>query len=187
MKRVEPINDKTCKVRLRNVRLSFPSLFQKVGMGESEPKFEAQFLFPKEEDKDKNAEAVTAAIDHLTKTFFKGKKLGSDKVCLKDAGDKDQYDGYDDTLYFITARANRRPTVVDKDLSPLTEDDDKPYAGCYVNATITLWCQDNNYGKRINASLEAVQFFKDGDSFGAGGVTVENEFEAIEEDSDDIF
>jgi tripartite-type tricarboxylate transporter receptor subunit TctC len=55
--------------------------------------------------------------------------------------------------------------VVGRKLEVLTEDDNKPFAGCYVNATIRLWAQDNQYGKRINAQLRAVQYVKDGAAF----------------------
>ena len=42
-----------------------------------------------------------------------------------------------------------------------------PYSGCYVNAVIEVWAQDNEHGKRLNARLKSVQFFKDGEAFGA--------------------
>jgi hypothetical protein len=51
-----------------------------------------------------------------------------------------------------------------------------PYAGCYVNATIVVWAQDNEHGKRINAQVKAVQFFKDGEAFGAAAVNPDDEF-----------
>ena len=38
---------------------------------------------------------------------------------------------------------------MDRDRSPLTEKDSKPYAGCYVNAKLQLWTQDNQHGKGI--------------------------------------
>jgi hypothetical protein len=63
--------------------------------------------------------------------------------------------------------------VVDRDRTPLTASDGKPYAGCFVNAVVELWAQDNQYGKRINASLGGVQFAADGDAFGGGGVRTE--------------
>jgi len=46
------------------------------------------------------------------------------------------------------------------------EENGKPYAGCYVNMSIRLWAQDNQFGKRVNAQLRAVQFVKDGEAFG---------------------
>ncbi|MDQ9777799.1 DUF2815 family protein, partial [Acinetobacter baumannii] len=53
-----------------------------------------------------------------------------------------------------------------------------------------LWCQDNNYGKRINASLRGVQFLKDGEAFAGGGIASEDDFEdlsAADEAEDPLF
>jgi len=36
-----------------------------------------------------------------------------------------------------------------------------------------LWAQNNQYGKRINAQLDGVQFVRDGDPFGDGAVGVD--------------
>ena len=74
-----------------------------------------------------------------------------------------------------------------KDKTPLTEDDNVIYGGCYVNAIIELWAQDNNYGKRINANLLGVQFHKDGEPFGGGGVSVKaDDFDDVSGDDDDF-
>jgi hypothetical protein len=83
---------------------------------------------------------------------------------------------------FINARSDKRPGVVNRDMTPLTKDDNKPYAGCYVNATVRIWGQDNQYGKRINAALRAVQFVKDGKPFGEGNIDVNKEFTPLPED-----
>ena len=65
------------------------------------------------------------------------------------------------------------------------EADGLPYSGCYVNASIELWAQDNNYGKRINASLRGVQFYRDGDAVaGGGGPASEDEFDDLAEGAD---
>ena len=76
-------------------------------------------------------------------------------------------------------RAQGRPLVIDADKSPLTEQDGKPYSGCYVNASIELWAQDNNYGKRVNASLSGVQFFRDGDAFAGGRAADVDDFDDV--------
>jgi hypothetical protein len=68
--------------------------------------------------------------------------------------------------YVIKASSKKRPFVLDRDQTPLVAEDDKPYAGSYVNGIITLWVQNNAYGKRINASLDGVQFSAHGEPFG---------------------
>ena len=61
-----------------------------------------------------------------------------------------------------------RPRVLDRDKSPLTQSDGRPYSGCYVNVSIDIWAQDNKFGKRVNAKLLAVQFHADGEAFSGG-------------------
>ena len=91
---------------------------------------------------------------------------------------------------FLNASSDKRPPVVDKDLSPITAEDDVIYAGCYVNATVRIWAQDNQFGKRVNFALRAVQFAKDGEAFGQAPVNAEEEFDDIsdeeDEDEDDV-
>ena len=106
-------------------------------------------------------------------------KIPAGKSCLKD-GDESEYDSYENTMSFKAA-ANKRPTVINRDKTPLAEDDNVIYAGCYVNAIVDIWIQNNGYGKRANANLYGVQFVKDGESFGAGPVDVSDEFEELEE------
>lgn len=103
-----------------------------------------------------------------------------DRLALHDGDVKADYAGYEGNM-FLNSRNTVRPLVIDRDKTPLAATDGKPYAGCYVHASIELWCQDNNFGKRINATLRGVQFFKDGDAFAGGGTASEDEFEDIEE------
>jgi hypothetical protein len=84
----------------------------------------------------------------------------------------------------IKASASKRPMVLDRDRSPLTENDNRVYAGCYVNAIIELWAQNNQWGKRINANLLGVQFFKDGEPFADGETANADDFEAFDSDED---
>ena len=82
---------------------------------------------------------------------------------------------------------NKRPMVIDRDKSPLTEDDNKIYAGCYVNAVIELWFQNNGFGKRVNANLLGVQFLKDGEPFGDNAGASVDDFDAFGDDDDEFF
>lgn len=40
------------------------------------------------------------------------------------------------------------------------------YSGCYATAIITVWLQDNKFGKRINVRMAAIQKTHDGESLG---------------------
>lgn len=173
------------KIKLNNVRLSFPSLFQRASFQGEAGKFEATFLLNKETHAETIA-LIDKAIKAAIKDSLKGAKVPADKLCFKD-GDEIEYDGYAGCMS-LKASNNKRPMIIDKDKTPLTEDDGKPYAGCYVNAVVELWAQNNNYGKRINANLLGVQFLKDGQPFGDGGVTATNDdFDAFGDDDDEDF
>lgn len=172
------------QVILTNVRLSYPHLFTaKAAQGSDKAKYSASFLLDKGKDA-KQIKTVQAAIDSLLAEKFKGKKLPADKICLRDgdAKDDENYAG----KFYINASNDKRPQVVDTDKTPLASDDNKPYAGCYVNGVLRLWAQDNQYGKRINASLEAVQFWKDGEPFGAPAVSLDVLPDMTSDDEDDL-
>ena len=172
------------KITLKNVRLSFPSLFKRASFQGTEGKFEATFLLNKETHADSIKE-IQEAIKAKIATDLKGAKLGADKICLKD-GDEIDYDGY--AGHFSIKGSNaKRPLIIDRDKTPLTEDDNKLYAGCYVNAIVELWAQSNDFGKRINANLLGVQFFADGEPFGDGINASVDDFDAFDGDDDNIF
>ena len=94
----------------------------------------------------------------------KGKVAKGFKMPLVDGDDKD-YKGYQDH-YSIKATTKKRPTLVNRDKTPIVEEDGILYSGCYVNASIDVWVMDNSYGKKVLASLNAIQFVKDGEPFG---------------------
>ena len=169
------------KIKLSNVRLSFPSLFQPSEFNGVAGKYEATFLM----DKDKDAVQIKTIQKKIADLLAEKKaKVPADKICLKD-GEFIDYDGYQNAMA-IKGSTKRRPTVIDRDRSPLVEADGKPYSGCYVNCILELWFQDNSYGKRVNCNLLGVQFAKDGEAFGAGATDVTNEFDAIDDFEDDI-
>jgi len=89
---------------------------------------------------------------------------------------KPDMDGYAGN-YFVSARAYQKPLVIDRGKQPLAETDGRPYAGCYVNASVEVWAQDNEFGRRINATLRGVQFLNDGDAFAGGAPATPDEFE----------
>jgi hypothetical protein len=174
------------KIKLNNVRLSFAQLFEaKTVNGEGKPAFSASFLI---EPKDPQVAAINAAIEAVAKDKWGAKAEANlkamrtaDKTCLHSGDLKANYDGFEGML-FISARNPLRPLVIDVDKTPLLAEHGKPYSGCYVNASVELWAQDNNYGKRVNATLMGVQFYKDGESFSGGGTGSEDDFEDLSVD-----
>ena len=86
--------------------------------------------------------------------------------------------GYAGNLY-LNAGNVIRPLVLDANKSPLTAGDGRPYSGCFVNLMVEVWAQDNQHGKRINASLLGVQFVRDGERLAGGSTATADDFEAI--------
>jgi hypothetical protein len=171
------------KVSLIDVRLTFPQLFEpKQVNGQGDPKFSAAFLFAREHPaRAKLEEAVVAAAKEKwgTKADEVLKQLkASDRLPVHDGDSKSEYDGYTGNL-FVNSSNKIRPLVIDGNRSPLSVQDGKPYSGCYVNAIVEVWAQDNNFGKRINASLMGVQFLRDGERLAGGAVAAADDFEEI--------
>ena len=113
-------------------------------------------------------------------------------------GNKKTYDGYAGMCAISATRdkGKGRPKIFDKNPyktengekveNLLDESMGRPYAGCYVNATVELWPQNNKFGKTIRATLLAVQFHDDGDSFGSGSAKGDpDDFEDLSETGDE--
>lgn len=163
------------KILIKNARLSYPSLFKKSVYEGKEGKYEATFLI------DKKDEALKKQIDNeISKLLLESKvKVNPEKFCIKD-GDESEKEGYQGNWSF-KASSDRRPQVIDRDKTPLTADDEKFYAGCYVNAVVDLWVQNNGYGKRVNSNLYGVQFLKDGEPLGNSSIDVIDDFEDLDD------
>ena len=162
---------------IKNARLSFPEIWTPKAFNEGQaPKFSCNLLLDKEGDK---AQIVSfkKAIKEAALAGFNGELPAGLKICIGDGKEK-SYDGYENAM-FVSASGKNRPTVIDRDRTPLVEEDGKPYAGAYVNAAISIWIMDNKWGKRVNANLVAIQFVKDGETFGSGAVKANDIFDDI--------
>lgn len=174
------------KLKIDNVRLAFPALFEaKTVNGQGAPAYSASFIIPKDHPQVKDIEEIITKLADdkwgtKAKSVLTQLKAG-DKTALHNGDTKSQYNGFSGN-YYISCRSKTRPVVLDKDKSPLTANDGKPYAGSHVNASVEFWVQDNQYGKRINASLRGVQFVKDGEAFSGSAPASDDEFDVVAED-----
>lgn len=176
-------------IKLQNCNLSFPELFKPRAFAEGQtPKYQAAFVFdPSDKSGAANIKKVSAAIKQvLTQHYGDGKVPKGIKLCLKDNEKEEKaYEGYEGK-WFLNSSNQTRPTVVNRDLSPIQEDDAILHPGCLVNASIILWVQDNQYGKRVNATLRAVQYVGKGEVWGGSApVKAEQDFEPLEAADDD--
>jgi len=172
------------KIKISNARLSFPNIFHtSVFGGEDTGKFDATFLLDKKEHAE-IIKTIKVYMQLLADEKFKGKLPPDDKICLRDGDETERPE--QQGMMVIKANSKRRPLVINRDKSPITEDDNLIYAGCRVNAIISLWAQNNQFGKRINASLEGVQFCAHDEPFGPPSLDVDA-FDAFGSDNDVVF
>lgn len=178
------------KVQLANVRIAFATLFDPKRVGEAEEKrYSAAFVI---EPGSENAKKLEEAVQTVATEKWGKKAAGTvaelrkaKKVCYQQEPLKDDtgeiYDGFEG-MHVVNAgqgETKGKPLVIDRDRSPLEAKSGRPYSGCYVNALVDIWAQDNSFGKRVNAQLKGVQFVKDGDAFGGGAPAKPNEFEDL--------
>lgn len=193
------------EVILRDVRLSFAHLFEPQEFRDDETgtvrrTFNANFLIDKENDPYGNLKAIKKAAKEVREKKWGSNQpnLKPEKLCLRD-GDLEDWDGYAGNFYLSTGSPESRPPSVvtnrkDKDgdwIVAVPGQQNAPYSGCYVNAIVRIWAQDNEPkkgGKRVNASVESVQFRRKGEAFGAAPADPNAKFtdDDVSDDGGDI-
>jgi hypothetical protein len=169
----------SAKLKLQNVRLSFPSLFNKAVFNGNVTKYEGTFLMPKGSPQHKQTQD---AIDAFIAEKFQGKAPKGLKITCFTDGDEKDYDGYEGQMA-LKGGSTKRVLLIDKDKTPLVEEDGRLYAGCYVNAIVEFWYSDHPLGgKQILGNLLGVQFAKDGDSFGDNTGASIDDFDEIDDE-----
>lgn len=187
--------------RLAFARLDKPKAFQPG----QDPRYESTFLLDPSDAKQKaELHKVVKEAARIGKEFYgfvpqevkrvgaalgipgvtydpKAKADGIKFDCLFD-GDTKSYDGFAGRWAIQTHNKTRPALGNRKGESVLPGEDQFPYGGCFVLGKLTLWTQENDFGKRINANLVGVQFRAAGERFGAGEYKAEDEFTAMEDD-----
>lgn len=176
------------RIKLNNVRLSYVNVFEARAMNEGqEPKYSTQIIIPKDHPQIKELKkaVIEVARDKFPKLVKDNKIPAKIKTPLRD-GDEEKDDEPEvyGGMYFFNASNKKRPTVVDRDTTPLTEDDNVIYSGCYANVYVDIYGFDTAGNKGVAAALGGVQFKKDGEALGCKGVTADD-FDVEEADEDD--
>ena len=183
------------KVMLRNVRLSYEHIFKAVAFEDNqEPKFSATLIIPKDHpDLAATKKAYFEAGQESFPEAFAGKSWPKGYTCsLKDADVETNSSG--EILaeknpaykgcYILEANSTRRPIILNRDKSAITEEDGIIYSGCYVN--VSLAAAGYTFGKvkkGVKCYLNGVQFVRDGERF---GVDASDDFDALDGDEDDF-
>lgn len=182
--------------RIDGVRLAFPDLWEPKSVKGGATKYKACFII---DPKSKAAKDIEAAVQNVAKekwadkatkvleTLTKGDRVAyrKDERANKDG---DVYDGFEG-MFSLNGSNKVQPKLLDADKTPLSRDSGRPYAGCYVNAVVDIWAQDNpdpSIGRRINCTILGVQYAKAGDAFGGQRVASDDDFDAVAVDEVDL-
>lgn len=166
------------KVVTGKVRFCYVNVFEPTAMDNSAtPKYNICIIIPKSD---------TATVDKINKAIEAAKQAGKAKLADKNGkipaniklplrdGDIDRADDPAfENSWFINANTLRRPSIVDRNLSPIIEREDF-YSGCYGRASINFYAF-NVSSKGIAAGLNNLQKLEDGEPL-TGGSTADEDF-----------
>ena len=100
------------------------------------------------------------------------------RLFLHDGAEKESIPGYAGNKFF-NANNEIRPVIRHKNGAQLDAKDGVIYAGCYADVVVDVWPQDNQFGKRINASLLSVTFSHDGERLAGGSTASADDYAEI--------
>lgn len=179
-------------IKLTNVRLAFADIFTAKSFAndpKNKPAYSCQLLVtPGSPDAIKIEAAMKAAAIELWGAkgadLLKTMQAKDDGVCFRDGSLKD-YSGYDGMMY-LAARSPSRPKIFDRNPKKpdgsenlLTEEDGRPYAGCFVDAIVDIYAT-NTGGKKVCCGLKGLQFRADGDAFSGSAPAKAEDFDSLD-------
>jgi hypothetical protein len=194
------------QLKLAGVRCAFLTLGTPEYYGgqksrpDEKPRWSSTFLLPADGELWKKVDELMLATakekwEKKADAYLTAIKTDPKATCFTDGARKPDYDGYAGHWALASHRPEDkgRPLVFDTDKSPIyTPTGDlypgkagRIYSGCFVNATVEFWAQDNKNGKGIRCTLLGIQRFKDGDAFSGGAAPNADDFEEITEGADD--
>lgn len=158
-------------------RFSYVSVFEPSQVnGEGASQYRCTVLIPKSDKSTLNkvVAAIKQAMQDGLATKFGGKMPAKWHNPLQDGDEKadtnPEYAGH----YYLNAKNDRRPGVVDSSLNPII-DKDEFYSGCYGRASVSFFAFNNN-SKGVGVSLGNLMKTKDGDPLGVAAATAAEDF-----------
>lgn len=142
-------------------------------------KYSVTMIFPKKDTG--SIAAIKTAIDEAIKEKWGAKPPKGLKLPLRD-GDAERDEDYFKGTMFMNASSNRKPGVVDKDLTIILDGEDESgfYSGCTARATVTFFPFEAEGSKGVGVGLHNVQKLKGGPRLD-GSIKAENDFTSMEE------
>lgn len=184
-------------ILIENGRLSFDDLYEPTAsVKDGKLQYRACILIDPNTDVGKrNIKKIENAIRLAELEKFKRSPVeykSDDRRCFFDGEEcKSQktgevYSGYEG-MKMLRALNQKRPAIVNRDAqTPIYAEDNVTYAGCYCNFFIRIYCVSgaDKGGNGCYASLETVQFVKDGEPFGGAPVDPKSVFKNLEQSGD---
>ena len=185
---IEPKVTNETKVVFGPCRLSYTHVFAKYSPdGDGDGKFMTNILIPKSEKK--TIEAIKKAIKAAQKAAIVAKWGGKEPkkldLPLRDGDDKED-EVYEDHFY-LNAKSNTRPGVVDKKCVPIV-DEEEVYSGVWAIVSVTFYGYDVSGNRGVACGLNNIMKFKDDEHLG-GRVSAESDFGDMgfdDEDDEDL-
>lgn len=174
------------QIKLETVRVAFADLIEPRAFSQGQdPTFGVTSLIPKED-------AAKLKLVHGAMLVAAQGKWGEDgariaqelvregKTCIRDGNSRrnrkgEIYQGFENHFAVSSnARADQPPRIFTPHGEKITSENFAEfeqyaiYGGCYAHVLISLWAQDNQYGRRINATIEGAVFAEHGEAFAGG-------------------
>lgn len=177
---------KDTKVVFGPCRLSYTHVFAKFNPGgdNEDGKYMTNILVPKNEKE--TIRAIQTAIEAAKKAGIISKWSGKEPKKLDmplHDGDIDKEDDTYDNHYFLNAKSNTRPGIVDRKKVPIV-DEEEVYSGCWAIMSVTFYAYDKSGNKGVACGLNNIMKFKDDEHLG-GRVSAETDFADIDGEEDD--
>lgn len=164
------------EIIIKNVRLAFFNGYEP-GTFEGKQSFGAQLIIapnhPQIADIDKAIQAVAKEKwkDSWKEIYQMLDKQG--RLCFRKGPKLDKqgkpYDGFEGMFHLsCSAAPEKRPLCLKANKTVSTSRDGDLYGGCYADVKLSLWPQDNQWGRRVNAQPLVFQKRADGDAFAGG-------------------
>ena len=183
----------TDRIKLQGVTISYPKIFEPEENMSGKVQYSAQFVIPKNHPqlKELQEKVLKVAKEAFPKLPLKNLKIGlknNDTETKSDGTVKSEADPRLKGTFYFNANADvkRQPQVVDRRLRVVT-DDSGLYAGCKVNASISIFSYEvrNEKGgvisQGVGFGLGNIQVVETGERWD-GRRNANEEFEVLDED-----
>lgn len=175
------------KVVFGPCRLSYTHVFNRYNPDgdEKDGKYQTNVIIPKEEKE--TIKAVQQAIENGKKLAIVSKWGGKEPkkldLPLREGDEKDGDDPVYEGAYYVNAKSNTRPGIVDRKKNPIV-DEEEIYSGVWAIVSVTFFGYDVSGNRGVACGLNNIMKFKDDEHLG-GRVSADTDFNGVDIDDED--